>query len=64
MEPEYSEKEVAKGVKHFDEEIPPEADVRREIREGQLNTIGGAYEEPRITHEIVGKLQEAGDDHD
>lgn len=33
VKPEDAEEEVAEGVEHLDEEVPPQPDIRREVRE-------------------------------
>jgi len=37
MQLEYNEKKGAEGVEHFDEEVPPQADVGGQVREEETS---------------------------
>jgi hypothetical protein len=39
VEPEDAKEELSEGIKDFDEEIPPEANVRCQVRDKQLETV-------------------------
>jgi hypothetical protein len=46
MQPEDAEEELAERIKHFNEEVPPEAHVWREVWEQESHAIGGPQEIP------------------
>jgi len=58
VEPENTEEETAKRVKHFNEEIPPETNIRAKIGKGQLHAIGRYEKLPRRTQNEVRQRQE------
>lgn len=41
---EDAEEEQPEGVEHLNEEVPPETDVGREVREEELDAVGGGEE--------------------
>lgn len=54
MQPEDAEEERSEGVKHLGEEVPPEARVRGEVRQGERRKVQGV-------DESEGGEQEAGE---
>lgn len=48
MQPEDAQEELAEGVEHLNEEVPPEPHVRCEIRQQKTDTICSSQEVPRF----------------
>lgn len=46
MKPENAQKELAEGVEHFDEEIPPETHVGRQVRQQKTYAVRGSEKVP------------------
>jgi hypothetical protein len=46
MKPEDAEEELPEGIEHFDEEVPPESYVWREIRQKEAHTVSGPQKFP------------------
>lgn len=58
MKPEDTEEEGAERVEHLDEEVPPEAGIGGQVRQGELDTIGASEELPRVTSEHKGHAEQ------
>lgn len=60
VQPEDGEEEAAEGVEDLDEEVPPEADVGREVGERELDAVGALEEGPRVPRQDEGHAEEGG----
>ena len=52
MQPENAKEKCSEGIKNFDEEIPPQADVGREIRYQELEAVSRRNELPRTGDDV------------
>lgn len=51
VKPEYTEEKPSEGIEHLDEEIPPQPDIRCQIRDQQLEAIGRRHEFAEIVND-------------
>jgi hypothetical protein len=48
VKPEHSEEELPERVEHLDKKVPPQAHVRGQVRDQQVEAIGSCHEFPEV----------------